>query len=289
MHDHPDPMVHPRSCQFTRWPTSYVQHVSPQTDSVSPIALVTQQLITHTLYSLVPSVVGHQSLSADLTTSIGHPTICTPWYLSNLLLNHMLTCMTPMRITTGAEPLSSKPICSLPCLSTHSCWWSMIYKKDPPHDGLTTFPLWHTPPWCHRHYHCPWNGVERLGWSWGEKVRERYRTKAPQEVRMSMRLDGLEGTQPIRMAPQDSRGYLTPVSIPAHTHTCGLLTTYQPPILILSHQPVIPIDWHSTHVNLLAVYQSLASHHHHWQWWCLQCKSCSVPNTSRIGQFDMSI
>jgi len=28
------------------------------------------------------------------------------------------------------------------------------------------------------------------------EVRERYRTKAPQEVRMSMRLDGLEGTHP---------------------------------------------------------------------------------------------
>ena len=51
------------------------------------------------------------------------------------------------------------------------------------------------------------------------EVKERYRTKAPQEVRMSMRLDGLELHTQIRTPPQDSRGMtLTPVSIPVCTH-----------------------------------------------------------------------
>src|SRR5882724_32149 len=93
----------------------------PQTDSVR-----SHCTSGHSSSSLAPhicsypSVVGHQLLSANLNTSIGHP-----MYMYTLIPKQLgySTIWSDIHetledLTTQAEPLSSKPRCSLPCLST---------------------------------------------------------------------------------------------------------------------------------------------------------------------------
>src|SRR5882724_5204098 len=76
MHDHPDPMVHLGSHQCTRQPTSVCAAcLTPTDNSVRShcTSRHSSSSLAHHTHSY-PSVVGHQSLSAKLTTYIGHPT-----------------------------------------------------------------------------------------------------------------------------------------------------------------------------------------------------------------------
>ena len=99
-------------------------------------------------------------------TQLLDPMVWRTWHLKD----HMV----------WTEPLSSVLRCSCPAQVYNTCLWHMFHKKDLPTIRLTLILLQHMPTTsCHGCYDqtyarglpstSPYDGVEELGWDWGER------------------------------------------------------------------------------------------------------------------------